>query len=156
MGREAQDAELLRKLVRAHRVVFEVRAAEEMVGEERRKVGFDVTLSGTDGADDAIALADDREGEGVWRDLQRIALAILPPPGSPSVLGLQAFDKAVHSSPSRGNRDDVELVIGIRHAAGYLEPIDPAEEQSLKGVIAALKELGVPEGKWKEPKPPLG
>lgn len=144
------EREALRALVRAHRVVYEVKAAEEMVGNERRKIGFDVTLSGTDGKDDAIEVADGREGEGVWADLQRIAVAVLPQAGNQAVLGLQEFDQAVHSSPLRQNRDDVELVIGIRHGAGFLEPIDPGEEQCLKSVVAALKALGIPEGKWRE------
>lgn len=146
----SEEREALRALVRAHRVVYEVKPAEEMVGDERRKIGFDITLSGTDGSDNAIEVAEGREGEGVWADLERIAIAVLPTSGAQAVLGVQEFDQAVHSSPLRENRDDVELVIGIRHRAGFLEPIDPGEEQCLKSVVASLKALGIPEGKWRD------
>lgn len=148
-GEPLSEAELeaLRALVRSRHVVYEVGTVEEMVGDERRKIGFNVVLSGTDGTDNAVAVVGAQAAE-VWSDLARIARAILPPPGNHSVLGLEAFDLAVHNTPLRGNRDDIELVIGIRHELGALDPIDSGEEQTLKVVLAALKKLGVPQATW--------
>ena len=140
----------LRELVRQHRVVYEVSAAEEMVGDRRCKIGFDVTLSGTHGAEVHAPLPGCEQCVDVWDRLQRIAQAVLPAPGRQSVYLFRVFDRALHSSPVRMNRNDVELVIQIRHQRGFLEPVDRCEEECLKDLLSALKQLGVPEAKWKE------
>lgn len=148
-GQPDTDTDALRELVRAHHVVYEVRVAEEMVADHRTKVGFDVVLCGTDGADDAINISE-AEGAVVWCDLRLIAIAILPPAGSHSVLGVKSFDHGVHCAPMRDYRDDVELVIGIRPEPGAVDSLAHWEEQSLKSVVAALRALGVQAEKWKK------
>lgn len=145
--RRARITELQALVVR-HRIVYEVAPAAQILGGERRAIGFDLTLCGTheDGAGHVMPGC--RRCTPVFSALRSIAEAIMPPSGRDSGYIVNQFDRCLYSSPSRGLRYDVELVIEIRHRQGYLDSIDACERQCLAEMRRDLGALGVPSNVW--------
>src|SRR5262245_54427190 len=62
------------------------------------------------------------------------------------------FDSALQTQPSKEspNRDDVLLVISLRHKRDFFGPIDECEDRCLDEMRKALREVGAQEESWSE------
>lgn len=143
----------LRGIVQRHRVFFEVVPAREVTEQGIRPVGYDLRVYGThEGGSRGAAPGCERCLE-VWRDLRELGRGVIPSDrGRTSRYGIRPFDSALRSdsvvdSQDR-NREDVLLVIEIRHEKDFFAPIDPCEDQCVKEMIGTLKALGAKEGHW--------
>jgi hypothetical protein len=141
----AADRAELERLVQLHQVVFEQAPAYRMVDGKRSAVGYDLTLAGTHEPSVAHPLPGCWRCQKVFSDLRRVAEAVFPAPDRASGYGVEPFDHALHESPARGFRNDVELVVEIRHRESYLDPIDDCERRCLADIERELKALGVRE-----------
>ena len=150
IGQQRQDIE---RLVRKHRVVYQVFPASEMDGSERVHVGHDIDLLGAHEPHSRGLLPGCERCRTIWEDLHRIIEAVDPPDtGRVSVHDVAAFDRALLTRPGRdtSERDEVRLSFTIRHKAEYLAPIDACEDRCLREVVGGLRALGLQEGVWRE------
>lgn len=140
----------LHLLVRDHQVVYEVHPNLNYTQGEAREIGFDVVLYGTHvqpfhppdpGCDECAK---------VWRDLVKIAKAVIPPDDPESRSTIPPFDQLLHESRARKFRYDVELTIEVRHRKHFLDPADASESHTVKAIVNALKALGAQEHSWSE------
>jgi hypothetical protein len=138
----------LKEEVKKFRIVYEVAKADAMVGDERRAIGFDLTLCGTHGEEAGPVLPGCPECAKVWRAMQEVARTILPTGEHASWYEIGGFDHAFHMAPAREFRQDIEMPIRIRHREGYLEDIDQCERDCLDEMKLKLEQLGVHQGKW--------
>jgi len=147
------DTDAIRELIRRHKVYWEVRPEEDLDdADEIVKVGFQLGLRGTfEGAADS-PLAGGPECVEVYRDLRTIAESLLPAAEDDVRFDLGGSASALDYTPSSG-RQDVEVTIRIQRPDEPDHGIDDAERQSLELLKQRLKELGVPEGQWRE-RPP--
>ena len=154
-----QRNERLAQLVARHRVVFCVWPAKESVGGALVSVGFDLEILGAHLDTVRGVLPGCERCVSIWADLRTLAEAVIPDQLRPTISGVQDFDHALHTRPKEP-RDDVRLVVSLRHREGVDRPIDACEERCLHEMTAALRSLGAKEGHWKngvgkEP-PPTG
>lgn len=138
----------LTEAVKKFRIVYEVTKAEQIVDDERRAIGFDLTLcgahpEGTESVDPSATEAGEAR-----RAMEAIARAILPTEEGACHFSIRGFDHALHLAPAREFRSDVELVIEVRHRDGYLESIDERERECLEQMQHRLEGLGIPQGRW--------
>lgn len=145
----AHQIEALRDLVRTHQAVYEIGRATRIVDGGRRDIGFDIALCGTHAIDAGRIGPGCPRCEDVWRGLKRVADAVRPPETRMSRYVISSFDHALHLSPARQLRYDVELVICVRHREGYLEPIDPCERECVQDIERDLAALELPNRQWR-------
>lgn len=145
------DTDAIRELVRRHQVYWEVRPEEDLdAADEVVKVGFQLGLRGTFEHPEDPPLAGAPECVDVYRDLRAIAESLLPAAEGEIGFELGGSPDALDYTPSSG-RQEVEVMIKIqrRDEAGD-DSIDAAEQDSLEKLKRRLKELGVPQGRWRE------
>lgn len=147
---DTKQSEHLHKLIDRHQVVSEILPAKAVVDGELRAVGFDVLLFGTHGGGMTTMLSPGcHECVHVWKSLEEIALAVLPPTNPTTWHEIVPMENAVRYSSARGERPDIELVIALRHKSNYTEPLDACENKCLEHILTRLQELGVPEHQWR-------
>lgn len=142
------DRASLMKDVEAYEVVYDTALAKRVVDGELRAIGFDVTLSATHRADVRRAPIGGTHAHEIYEALKAIAEAVIPPDNAINCF-IRPFDHAIHESVQRRMREDVELVIELRHASGYLDAVDEAERHGVEEIKRALDELGVQYRVWR-------
>lgn len=144
------ELELLRDLVAAHKVCYEV-WPEKHLGSNGKisQVGFELTLIGTYYNPEHLPWPGCDECYKVYLDLQLIAEWILPKEKRDSRYDVQIFDSAMRSTPKRKFRSDIELTIKILHREDLEGPVDACEIRCLNEMKTKLMELGVTEGEWR-------
>jgi hypothetical protein len=137
----------LRKLVKRHRICWEVFPEYMYVDQKRLQIGFQLELIGTH----EIAVDHPEPGcvkcQDVFGALKVVAGWILPKEERPSEYEIGVFDDSIHYSARRRNRPDVILSIRIMHRNGFA-PVDPCEERCLKEMQQKLSELGATQQHW--------
>jgi hypothetical protein len=147
------DTDALRELIRRHKVYWEVRPEEDLDdADEVVKVGFQLGLRGTFEDDADPPLAGGPECVEVYRDLRTIAESLVPAGDADVRFELGGSASALDYTPS-SRRQDVEVMIRIQRPDAPDGGIDEAERRSLELIERRLRELGVPEGRWREPPP---
>lgn len=146
MSTSTAPMDVLADLVRRYQVCWEVWPEYAQIGQNRRQVGFELELLGSD------------------RDLSEFD------PGSPKSLAIHAAleaivewvlykeegvtveigqsDQSLCCSPTRGNRPDVSLSIKILHGADFESPVDACERSYLEKAKTRLRQLGAYEHQW--------
>ncbi len=148
MTEKETDTSELSRVIEQRKVVYDVLPAFTYINDLRRQIGFDVTLYGTHG--DQIQHVDPgcRHCNSVWNDLESVATAVIPKENRASISRIEPFDRMLHQSKLRRYRNEVELVITVRHRSDFAEPIDACESHCLREIVDALKALGVREQSW--------
>jgi len=150
MDAQPLDTDAIRELVRRHKVYWEVRPEEDLDdADEVVKVGFQLGLRGTFEDPEDQPLAGSPECVEVYRDLRTIAESLLPPEDDDVRFELGGSASALDYTPSSG-RQDVEVMIKIQRPGVPDYAIDEAERHSLELLKQRLKDLGVPQGRWRE------
>jgi hypothetical protein len=142
----------LAELVQRFRVCWEAWPEFELLGHEKRQIGFVLELHGTHEPGVKHPLPGCPHCLRVFDALRTIADWILPREKRPSRYEIESYVPVISYSPARGNRDDVTLTIRILHREGYERPVDACEARCLKEMEARLKELGASEKQWVERK----
>lgn len=142
--------ERFRPIIEKHQVVYEHWPAKVVHDGKPLAVGHDVVLIGTHGAHPkAMTTPGCSRCLDVWRGLEDIAKAVAPPPTRLSHARIVPFSGAVHYARERGERADIELVMQIRHQSQYRAPTDACQDECLSATLRRLRDLGVPERKWR-------
>ncbi len=147
------DASRLKQIIERRKVVYEVIPASTFIGTVRRQIGFDLFLYGTHGDQIPHVNPGCPHCVSVWRDLESIATAVVPKDNRMSISRVEPFDHMLHQSKSRRYRNDVELVITIRHKNDFEDPLDSCESHCLRDITDSLKALGVRERSWNSSRP---
>ena len=140
----------LHLLVRQHQVVYEIHPNLNYTQGEPREIGFDVVLYGTHVQPFHPPDPGCHECVQVWRDLGRIARAVIPPDDDESRASIAPFDQLLHESKARKFRYDVELTIEVRHRKHFLDPADASESHTVNAIVNTLKALGAQEHTWSD------
>ena len=153
--------ELLRELVRRHRVCYEVWPEWASVWGARTQIGYRLELCGA--GEHGEARGGERPVPGCWRcrrtydDMRKIAEWVMPREGRPSRYEIEPFDRAWHVAPKqRGSRNEVVLAVKILHRGDVNRPVDECEQQCLGEMRARLAGLGVAEGAYREERVAIG
>lgn len=141
------------RIVKRHRVFFEVVPAKEWAEDGIVCIGYDLQIYGTHEGGSRGALPGCARCTEVWRELRELGESVIPADLSrASRYHIRPFDSALRSSSVTDredrNREDVLLVIEIRHKRQFFAPVDPCEERCLKEMVMKLKEFGAKEGRW--------
>jgi hypothetical protein len=148
-----QEREELRRLVRKHRVVYQVSPATEVVGGQRVHVGCDLDLLGAHEPHAPGVLPGCERCRTIWDDLLRIAEAVRPTDVMrATVVRVALFDHAIHTRRARqtGERDEVCLTLTLRRKSERSAATDECEERCLRGVIDGMRNLGLQPGAWQD------
>lgn len=148
MTEPQKEAELIAGLVKRFRVCWEVWPEEIIVNHEKRQIGFSLELYGTHEPHVEHPTPGCPDCFPVFTALQTIAEYILPKEERPSIYRIEIYDGAIHYTPKRRNRPEVELPIKILHRSGFELPVDQCEVRCLTEMKQRLSELGAPQGWW--------
>ena len=129
-------AEHVMGMARQRSVVYEIWPEYLVVGNERRKVGFEVDFCGR-------LAREDEDWYRVYKDLREIVEYILRDETG-GVFEILPFDAAIHEAPVRYLHPEVE--VKILHRCGFDGSEDQGEERCLKNLEAKLHMLGIPKG----------
>jgi hypothetical protein len=138
----------LRRLVRQHKVYWEVRPEPVLDGKDKVvQTGFQLALRGTF-EHPGHPLVTDPECVEVYRDLRKIAEGLLAAEDADPSYRISVFENAIEYTPSSG-RKDIEVTIKIvsresRHS------VDEGELAAVREMKHKLEELGAPRGRWRE------
>ena len=138
------SSEVLRALVTQHTVRYEIWPHYDIYEGKQVKDGYDLELCGTHDNGHSRMTPGCNLCQLTYRDLQKIAEAVLPRDERLSRYDISPFDNALHGNP-RGTFD-VVLPIGIRHRNQYFSAVDACEDKCLAEMTTRLKELGVARG----------
>ena len=147
-----QETSRLTDLVRRFQVCWEVWPECAMVGSEKRQIGFVLEICGTHEAGTERPLPGCEHCRDVFIGLREIAEHIVPQEARPSISEIGPYDRAIHYSPTRQNRPEVNLALTILHQAGIEDPLDACQVRCLSETKQRLKQLGAQEGRWAPPK----
>ena len=145
----------LKKLVKRHRICWEVFPEYVYVNQKRLQTGFRLELIGTHGAGVDHPEPGCVRCQDVFGALRVVANWILPNEERLSMYEIGPFDTSIHYDRLRRNRPDIILAIRIMHRDGFA-PVDPCEELCLKEMQQKLKGLGAPEQVWKDQERKIG
>jgi hypothetical protein len=137
----------LRDVIRRHKVVYEVHPALSVFTGQRTTVGYDVELRGTHETQAGWVTAGCDACRAVWDDLRRVAEAVVPHEMRPAEYDVPAFDHSLHEVQGR---EDVQLIIEIRHREDYNRPLDECEERCVHEIVANLRAIGAQENQWSD------
>lgn len=144
----AETAAELRRLVRRHKVYWEVRPEPVLDdGGEVVQTGFQLALRGTF-EHPGHPLDTDPECVEVYRDLRQIAEGILPSEDGDPTCTIGVFENAIEYTPSSG-RKDIEVAIKIVSRESR-DSVDEGELSALREMKRRLEDLGAPRGGWRE------
>lgn len=133
----------LKDIVRRHRIVYEVWPELSYMTGHQVQVGFELELYGVHEHPEG-AVPGCPECQRTFRDLRRLAGAIMPAEGRPTDYKLQPFDRSFHLSPERKFANEVRLTMRIQHRHDYQDPVDDCERRCLAEMRDRLERLGVP------------
>lgn len=147
----------LEELVAMHQVVYDVRPARVIHEERELVIGYDLELGGVHEGGGKGTTPGCVRCERVWNDLHHLAATILPDDITrASTTEVRRFDRALHSRPGQRPRDEVRLVLEVRHKRDRLAPPDPCEARCLGEMVAGLRALGAREHAWTPSAPSPG
>lgn len=153
-----EDIRPLRRVVREHKVIFDVHPAVTQASGRKVRVGFDVEIRTThakhDGGGPAMSAGCGRDGD-VWNDLLDIAAAVIPPGDRAGVYLLGEVRRTPSTDAGRrrasGEREDIDVVIAIRHRDGDgIAEVGQWQERCVKEIVASLRSLGAQQTAWRE------
>jgi hypothetical protein len=147
----SEEFDKIKEMVLQHKVCWEV-GPEYHINKksERIQIGFELDLIGTHYHPIKTPLPGCDECVKVYEDLKRIAQWIMPKEERDSRYEIRIFDSSIKYAPKRKLRKDITLTIKILHREGFDRPLDACEVECVKEMQKKLKELGVPEGYWRE------
>ena len=141
-----QTDQAFESLVVVHTIRYEIWPHYDISPEAGKVMnGFDLELHGTH---DHGRTRNTPGCESCWttyRDLRKIAVAILPIEQRPSEYEIAPFDNSLHSTA--GSESEVVLTIQIKHRHEYFAPVDDCEKECLREMVGKLAELGVSHGR---------
>ena len=137
--------EELKQLIEKHTVCYDVFPDYLLVGDERRKVGFELELFGTHDHGNSSLTPGCELCVHTFADLRRIAEWLLPLDPRDSKYEIRPFDAALHETPKR-KRWEVALSIMIEHRHDFSEEINDCETRCLQEMEKKLMGLGVRRG----------
>ncbi len=142
----AEVIEQLKELVALHSVCYELFPHYELNGHTPIKVGFSLELYGTHDHGSSSLTPGCDKCMTTYKDLRRIAEWVLPKEERPTAYEIEPFDRAMHESPRRRLRPEVELNIKIVHRHNPVRPIDACEERCRGEMEQRLSAIGVTRG----------
>src|SRR5215470_3207227 len=140
----------LTEIIHENYVAYEFRPAFSLATGKRVQVGYDVVLYGShDGehgpkGDEATCEACLR----IWEHLRAVAAECVAGAGDASVYTVEPFRSGFTIANRRKakdgqSREDVELVLEIRHRGEHKQGVSACEEECLQPVLSSLHKMGV-------------
>jgi hypothetical protein len=119
-------------------------------GRKRVQIGFEVVLAGAFGSHEETPLPGSAAVDDLFRDLRRIAAAVLPEDDGEIDHDIELFDHGL-AEPARRHRVEVQLKIAITNHEGFQRSVDIHEVECIRTMEARLRKLGAHKGKWGGP-----